>query len=86
MIQLVMPCTKNFTKETLIGRLESEKVDQRQFGDLARVETTLNTLNIWPNLTKSAPTHGDFASSKKYDEDKKIEEGITLPVRREKRW
>ena len=37
MIQLEMPCTKDFTKETLLEILESEKVNHRWFGDLERV-------------------------------------------------
>ena len=83
MIQLLIPCTKDFTKETLLGRLEVAKVDLRQFRDLTRVEIALSYLNVQPNLIRSARTHVDFASSSKSNEDK-IEEGIALLVRREK--
>ena len=68
----------------LLGRLEFVEVDLRQSGDLARVETTFSVPKFWPNLTRSANTHGDFVGSSLYDEDKKIEEGIALLVRREK--
>ena len=79
-----MPCTKDFTKETLLGRLESVEVNIRQSGDLAWVEIAFSTLNIWPNLTRSASICGDFGSGSRADEDKKIEEGISLLVRRQK--
>ena len=50
--------------------------------DLARVETTFSALTIQPNLIKSASMHGDFARSRKSDEDK-IEEGVALLVKKE---
>ena len=84
MIQLVIPYTKDFIKEMLLGRLESREVDLRQSRDLARVEIAFSYLNIWPNLTRSTSTHGDFVGSSRSNEDKKIEEGIALLVRREK--
>ena len=62
---------KDFTKETLFGRLESTKEDLRQFGELARVEIAFSALNIRPNLTRNARTRGDFVGSSRADEDKK---------------
>ena len=41
-----------------------------------------SALNLRPNLSRSA-TRGDFSSSSRSKEDKKIEEGIALLVRRE---
>lgn len=82
MIQLLIPCSKDFTKEMLLGRSEAGEVDLRQFGDLARVKIAFSALNIRSNLTRSASTRGDFAGSNRFDEDKKIEEGTTLLARR----
>ena len=79
-----MSYTKDFTKETFLRRLESEKEDLRQYAKLARVETTFSALNIRSNLTRSTSTRGDFFGISRSDEDKKIEEGITLLVRKEK--
>ena len=44
---------------------------------------TFSDLNIQPNLSRSTSARGDFASSSKSNEDKKIE-GVALLVRREK--
>ena len=54
---------------------------------MTHVETTFSALSVWPSLTQSVITHGDFASSSRtrYDENKKIEEGIELLVRKEKK-
>ena len=60
MIQLLIPCTKDFIKETLLGRLEFMKVDLRHSRDLARVKIAFNVLNIEPNLTRSASICGFF--------------------------
>ena len=46
MIQLVMPCTKYFTKETLLRRLESLEEELRQSGELAKVEIAFSSLKI----------------------------------------
>ena len=50
MIQLMIPCTTNFTKETLLGRLEAIVLDLKQSEELATVETTFNALNVEPSL------------------------------------
>ena len=84
MIQPVIPYTKNFTKEILFGRLKSVDEDPRKSRDLWRVKIAFSALNIWPNLTRSASIDGDFASSRRSNEDKNIEEGIGLFVRRGK--
>ena len=81
MIQLLIPCTKDFTKEMLLGRLEVAEEDLRQSGDLTRVETTFCALIVLSNLSRNASTHGDFSSSKKSNKDNKIEEGIAHLVR-----
>ena len=84
MIQLFISCTKEFTKETLLGRLEVVENELRQFGELTRTETTFNALSIRPNLSRSTSARGDFASSSRSKEDKKIDEAVALMVRREK--
>ena len=86
MIQLVMPCTKDLTKETFLRRLESIEEEIRQFGELTWVEITFSVMNIQPNLSRSASARGDFSNSRRSEEDNKIEEGISLLVRREKIW
>lgn len=48
------------------------------------METTFSSLSVHPSLSRSARTNGDFTSSRsKSEEDIRIEEGITLLVRRE---
>ena len=79
MIQLLIPCTSDFTKETLLGRLEAAEVDLKQSRELAKVETAFSALNVQPNMTRSTSVCGDFASNKKFDEDK-IKEGEALLV------
>ena len=66
-------CIVKFTKETFLGRLEAVEEDLKQYGEIAKVETTFSALNVRPNLTRSTSVHGDFSSSSKSDEDK-IEE------------
>lgn len=46
MIQLLIPCTKEFTREMLLRRLEEVEVGLRQLGDLIRVDTTFSALNV----------------------------------------
>ena len=83
MIQLLMSYTKYFTKETLLGRLEAVENELRQSGELTRTKTTFSALNIRPSLSRSTSARGDFASSSRSEEDRKIE-GVALLVRREK--
>ena len=80
-----MPCTKRFTRDTLLGRLEAVELSLRQHGELTIVETNFGAISDCPCLSRSASTNEDCASSNKsrYEEDIKIEEGITLIVRRE---
>ena len=84
MIQLVIPWTKDFWKETFLLILEFLEEEMRQSGELARVETTFSALNVWPNLSRSVSTRGEFSSSSRSKEDKKTEKGITFLERREK--
>ena len=83
MIQLLISCTKYFTKETFLGRIEAIENKLRQSRELTRIETTFNALNIWPSLSRSTSARGDFASSNIFEEDRKIE-GVALLVRRQK--
>ena len=53
MIQLMIPCTANFTKETFFGRLEAAEFYLKQSGELAKVETTFSALNIQPGLARN---------------------------------
>ena len=46
MIQLLISCTKYFTKERLLGRLEAVETKLKQFGELTKTETTFSALNI----------------------------------------
>ena len=50
------------------------------------MEIAFSALNVWPNLSRSTSTHGDFSSSARTrsDEDRKTKEVITLLARREK--
>ena len=84
MIQLLISCTKYFTKETLLGRLGSVENELRHFGELSRIETSFSALNIQPNMSRSTSDRGNFASSNIPNKDKKIEEGEAFFVRREK--
>ena len=84
MIQLSISCTNDFTKETLLGRLEVVENKLSQSKELTKIEMTFNALNIWPSLSRSTSAKGDFSSISRDGEDRNIEEGITLLVRREK--
>ena len=42
MIQLMIPCTENFTKETLLGRLEVAKLGLKKSREMASVEIALS--------------------------------------------
>ena len=81
----MIPCTKNFTKETLLGRLEFAEFDLKQFGELTKVETKFSAPNIKPGLARNTKVQGDIASSSKSIEEK-IQEGVALLVDREKIW
>ena len=65
MIQLMIPCTTKFTKETLLGRLEVAEFDLKQSGESTKVETAFSALNIKPGLARNTKTHEDIASSRK---------------------
>lgn len=49
------------------------------------METTFSALSAHPSLSRSARFIGDYASSRRsrFEEDRRIEEGIVLIVRRE---
>ena len=79
----MIPCTKNFTKETLLGRLGAAKFDLKQFKELAKVETTFSALNVKSGLAKNTSAQWDIAISSKTVEEK-IKEGLSLLVKREK--
>ena len=70
MIQLMITCTENFTKETLLGRLEVEELDLKHSRELAKVETTFSALNIKPGLARNTKMQGDISRKKKSIEDK----------------
>ena len=82
MIQLMIPCTKNFTKETLLGKLEATNFDLKQYGELAKLETSFSALSVRPSLIRSTSAWGDFSSSRKFVEEK-INEGLALLLERE---
>ena len=85
MIEQVIPCTMNFTRETILGRLEVEEMNLRLSGDLPRMETIFSALSVCPTFSRSISMSGDYAGSSRSrnEEDKKIEEGIALLVKRE---
>ena len=60
--------------------------DLRQSREFSKIEITFSALNIQPNLSRSTSARGDFASSSRSDENRKIEEGVALLVRRRKIW
>ena len=82
MIQLMIPCTKNFTKETMLGKLEVANFDLKQSGELAKVETTFSALNVRIGLAKNTSAQGDIASNSRNIEEK-IKE-VALLVERKK--
>ena len=51
---------------------------------MTRTEITFSALNIRPSLSRNTSARGDLSSSNKTDEDRKIEEGLSLPAIREK--
>ena len=79
----MIPCTTIFTKEIFLGRLEAVEFDLKQSGELKKVETTFSALNIKLGLARNTKMHKDIASSSKSIK-KKIQEGVTLLVEREK--
>ena len=51
---------------------------------MTKTSTNFIAFNIQPSLSRSTSARGDCASISRYDEDKKIEEGVALLVRKEK--
>ena len=82
MIQLMIPCTENFTKETLLYRLEVVELDLKQSGELASVETSFNALKVKSGQTRNKSAQNDSASSSKIV-DETIKEGVALLIERE---
>ena len=78
----MIPCTKNFTKETFLGRLEAIEFDLKKYGKLAKVETTFSALSVRPCLERSTSAQGDIASNNRTLEEK-INEGVTLLMEKE---
>ena len=74
--------TENFTKETLLGRLEVGKLDLKQSKELALVEITFNALNVKFGPLRNTSAQNDFASSRKIV-DEKIKEGVAFLIERE---
>ena len=72
MIQLLISCTKDFTKETLLGRLEAVENELRQSRELTKIEIAFSGLNIRPNLSRTTSAKGDFSSSNRSKKDGNI--------------
>ena len=72
MIQLLISCTKDFTKETLLGRLEVVENELRQSRELTRTKIDFSTLSIQPNLSRSTSSRGDYASSNRSKEERRL--------------
>ena len=85
MIQLMIPYTTNFTKETFLGRLEATKFDLKQSKELDKVETTLSALIFKPTLAKNTRAQEDIASSSKSIEEKYLGRSGSSCGKR-KRW
>ena len=79
----MIPCTTNFTKETLLGRLEAIEFDLKQSGELEKVETAFSALNIKPSLVRNTKVWGEIASRNKSIEEN-IQEVVALLVERDK--
>ena len=77
----MIPCIENFTKETLLVRLEATEFNLKQSGKLAKVETKFSALSVKLGLTKNTSTQGEIASSSKTIEEK-IKEEVNLLVGR----
>ena len=84
-IEEIIPISPNFTKETLLGKLQAFeqrlKLEQGQI----RIETTFNVQKDRAKLTRRVSTSGDYARkwTIKQLEDKKIDEGLALLAKRE---
>ena len=75
----MLPCTKNFTKETLLGRLEAVELDLKQSRELTKVDTVFSALSVRPSLVRSKSALNDSASSSKTI-DEKIKEGVAVLI------
>ena len=80
MIQLLISCTKDFTKETLLGRLEVVENELRKSKELTRTKIAFSELNIQPILSKRTSPRGDFLTSSRSEKDRKIE-GVAFLVK-----
>jgi hypothetical protein len=63
MIEQVILCTFDFTRETLLGRLQSDEMWIRQSGEFPRFEFSFSAPSVKPMLTRSVSISGDYASS-----------------------
>ena len=50
----MIPCTENFTKETLLGRLEAVELDLKQSRELALFEIAFSALSVKLGSTRKA--------------------------------
>ena len=74
---------KRFHKGDIAWKTWSSWEWARQSRELTRIKIDFSALNIRPSLSRSTSARGDFASSNRFEADKKIK-GETLLVRREK--
>lgn len=63
MIEQVISCTPNFTREIFFARLQTSEMWIKQNRELPRVESSFSIQRDRPTLTRSATTIGDYASS-----------------------
>ena len=75
MIEHVIPCTPNFTRETLLARFQTSEIWMKQSGEFPRVKTAFSLLRDKPMLRRSESTNGNYASSNRtrQEEDNKID-------------
>ena len=50
----MIPCTKDFTKETLFGRLEAVELDLKQSREFDLVKIAFSALNVKSSSTRNA--------------------------------
>ena len=75
---------QRFHKGDILGRLEEVKNELRQSRELTKIEIASSALNIWLNLSRNTSARGYFSSNAISKEDRNIEEGVALLVKREK--
>lgn len=85
MTKCLIPYTKKFTRKTFLGRLQVIESSLRYTRELTRKEKYFSALSVYPYLSRSESTHGNYANSNRLrsEEDMKIEERIAFLSRRE---